>query len=78
MSALTIRLPDKVVNEVDQRAQKLHISRSEYIRKSIETMNKSIYEKERSEKLAKISKRVREESMIVNSEFSETEYDSKT
>ncbi|MFY9590024.1 ribbon-helix-helix protein, CopG family [Rickettsia endosymbiont of Halotydeus destructor] len=33
MSALTIRLPEKIIEEVNIMAQKLHISRSEYIRK---------------------------------------------
>lgn len=36
MSALTIRLPDDLAEEVAKRTQKLHISRSQYIRKSIE------------------------------------------
>ncbi len=40
MSALTIRLPDKLLTEVDKRAQKLRITRAEYIRKSIEDMIK--------------------------------------
>ena len=78
MSALTIRLPDKVVNEVNMRAKKLHISRSEYIKRSIQNMNKGIYEQERMAKLIKISKRVRKESMVINSEFSKVEYDPET
>ena len=78
MSALTIRLPDKVVNEVNMRAKKLHISRSEYIKRSIQNMNRGIYEQERKAKLIKISKRVRKESMVINSEFSKVEYDPET
>ena len=35
MSALTVRLPNNVIDEVNSRAKKLHITRSEYIRKSI-------------------------------------------
>jgi metal-responsive CopG/Arc/MetJ family transcriptional regulator len=75
MSALTIRLPEQVLNEIDQRAQKLHISRSEYIRKSIENMNKRLQKEESRAKLIATSKRVRKESMIINSEFSKVEHD---
>lgn len=78
MPALTIRLPDEVINEVNKKAQKLHISRSEYIRKSIENMNKKINEQERVNRLVQASKRVRKESMIINSEFSKVEYDPET
>ncbi len=75
MSALTIRLPDKVMNEVHKRAQKLHITRSEYIRKSIESMNKRMQEEESRANLIETSKRVRKESMIINSEFSKADHD---
>ena len=77
MSALTVRLPLKVVDEVNHRAKKLHITRSEYIRKSIENMNKRLQQQERKDKITKASKLVRKESMIVNSEFSKVEYDPK-
>ncbi|MFP3011978.1 MAG: ribbon-helix-helix protein, CopG family [Rickettsia sp.] len=75
MSALTVRLPDDLAEEVAKRAKKLHISRSQYIRRSIETMNKSLYEQERKEKLFAISMRTRKESMKINSEFSNIEHD---
>lgn len=75
MSALTIRLPDNVMDELDKRAQKLHITRSAYIRKSIETMNKKMQEEEKRTKLIETSKRVRKESILINSEFSKVEYD---
>jgi len=77
MSSLTIRLPEKVLKEVDKRAQSLHMSRTIYIRKSIEAMNTNIQENERKNRLAEVSKRVREESMSVNSEFARIENDPK-
>lgn len=77
MSALTVRLPDNVIDEVNNRAKKLHITRSEYIRKSIENMNKKLQQQERKDKFIRISKLVRKESMIVNSEFSKVEYEPK-
>ncbi|PCJ24528.1 MAG: hypothetical protein COA94_07210 [Rickettsiales bacterium] len=75
MSALTIRLPDEILDEVDKRSAKLHISRSEYIRLSIAKMNKGICEDERRAKLMETSHRVRKESMRINSEFAKVEHD---
>ena len=76
-SALTVRLYDKIVHEVDIRAKKLRISRSEYIRKSIELMNKGMNQQEKKAKLIHASKKVRAESMVVNSEFAQIEHDPK-
>jgi len=77
MSALTVRLPNKVIDEVNNRARKLHITRSEYVRKSIENMNKELQQQERKARFIRASKLVRRESMIINSEFSKVEYDPK-
>lgn len=77
MSALTFRLPNNVIDEVNNRAKKLHITRSEYIRKSIENMNKKLQQQERKDKFIRVSKLVRKESMVVNSEFSKVEYEPK-
>jgi metal-responsive CopG/Arc/MetJ family transcriptional regulator len=77
MSALTVRLPHQVIDEVDNRAKKLHITRSEYIRKSIENMNKQLQQEERKDKFIRISNLVRKESMVVNSEFSKVEHEPK-
>jgi len=57
-SALTVRLSDKIVHKVDIRAKKLRISRSEYIRKSIEFMNKGMHQQERKAKLIHASKKL--------------------
>lgn len=77
MSALTVRLPKKVINELDDRAKKLHITRSEYVRQSIESMNKDLYQQERKKRFIEVSRLVKKESMIVNSEFSEIENEPK-
>jgi Arc/MetJ-type ribon-helix-helix transcriptional regulator len=71
MSAITIRLPEKILNEVNMRANSLHVSRSEYIKKSIERMNNELRNGERKAHLIKASQKVRENSMIINSEFDE-------
>jgi len=77
MSSLTIRLPEKMLHEIDEKAQKLHMSRTVYIRKSIEHMNRSLQENEKRVRLVEASKRVRKESMLVNSEFDQIEHDPK-
>jgi metal-responsive CopG/Arc/MetJ family transcriptional regulator len=77
MSALTLRLPHRVIDEVDYRAKKLHMTRSEYIRKSIENMNKRLQQQERKDRIFRVSKLVRNESMIINSEFSKVEHEPK-
>lgn len=55
------------------KAKVLRISRNEYIKKFIKNMDKELYDQERKIKLTKISKRVRKESTIINSEFSRIE-----
>ena len=57
-SALTVRLSDKIVHEVDIRAKKLRISRSEYIRKSIELMNKGLHQQEKKPSLSMLAKKL--------------------
>lgn len=78
MSSVTIRLEKKLLNEIDKRAQNLHLTRTTYIKKSIEYMNMDLQEKERKSKLIEASMRVRKESMLVNLEFSKVEYDTET
>ena len=77
MSALTFRLPHQVIDEVDYRAKKLHITRSEYIRKSIENMNKKLQQQERKDRFFRVSDLVRKESIIINSEFAKVEHEPK-
>jgi metal-responsive CopG/Arc/MetJ family transcriptional regulator len=73
MQLIHIKLTNVMLKEVDKRAQKLHISRAEYIGQSIELMNQKMHERERVKRLAEASLRTREESMKVNSEFSEVD-----
>jgi predicted transcriptional regulator len=75
MSALTIRLDDSTLSELTSKAEKLHLTRSEYVRKAIEFMNNMLSKKEKSAALADASMRVRNESMAINAEFAEIEYD---
>lgn len=78
MLALTVRIPDAIAKEVEQRAKKLHITRSEYIRQSIENMNQALDREEKRARLIKSSNLVRNNSMSVNAEFAEVEHDPKS
>jgi len=75
MTTLSIRLPDKLLRELDHGARLHHLPRSEYIRKAIEFMNQETQKQARKQRMAKASLRVREESMKINEEFSRIEHD---
>lgn len=67
MSVISIRLPETLLHALDAGAHLLHIQRAEYIRRAIEHMNNDIM----SQKLAEVSLRVRQDSMLVNRGFSD-------
>ena len=75
MTTISVRLPDKLLHELDERAKELNVPRAAYVRKALEYMNKEIVARHRREKLQELSLRVRAESMKVNAEFSEVEND---
>lgn len=73
MSAISVRLPDEVLQVADQCASYMHMNRAEYIRRAIESMNAEAIARQRALRLAEVSRRVREENMAVNAEFAEFE-----
>lgn len=75
MSVISIRLPDKLLHELDSRAHALRVPRAVYIRKAIELMNEEAFKLERKNKLERASLRVRKENMRINKDFSEIEHD---
>jgi metal-responsive CopG/Arc/MetJ family transcriptional regulator len=75
MTTITVRIPDHLLKELEKQAGELKVPRSAYIRKALEHMNKEVAFKKRSDRLQEVSRRVRLESMKVNTEFSEIEYD---
>lgn len=77
MSVITVRLPDKLLHDLDAHAHAIHLQRAEYIRLAIEHMNRTVKNKERVERLKKASLQVRKESMRINKEFSRIEHDPK-
>ena len=75
MVAISLKLPEELVETSGKCAEVLKISRSEYIRRAVEEMNKKTRARLRARRLAAASRKVRGESMKVNAEFSEIEGD---
>ncbi len=75
MSVITIRLNESLLKELDASAHVVHVPRAEYVRRAIQLMNKKILDKERTNRLKNLSLKIRKESMKINTEFSQEEYD---
>lgn len=73
MTTVSLRLPDELVKEVDQRARELKVPRAEYIRRAITALNAQVVAQQRRQRLMDASRRVRGESMKVNAEFDRIE-----
>ncbi len=74
MTALSLRLPENLMKEVDAGAKLLHLPRSEYVRLAISRMNREVAAEERRKRLLSVSERVRDESMRICAEFDVVEY----
>jgi metal-responsive CopG/Arc/MetJ family transcriptional regulator len=75
MEAISLKLPEDVLEESRRNAHALKMSRSEYMRRAIERMNREARAELRAKRLAAASKKVRAESMKVNAEFAAIERD---
>lgn len=75
MAAISLKLPDGLLEETGQHALTLHLSRAAYMRRAIEQMNQEMRSQLRAERLAIVSRRVRDESMRVNADFAAIERD---
>ncbi len=75
MAAISLKLPDDLLEASSRCAEALRVSRAEYIRRAIERMNRETSARVRAERLAAASRRVRGESMRVNAEFAAVEGD---
>lgn len=73
MRSISLKIPDELLSDSAKLAQQLRISRAEYIRIAIHRMNRRTAARLRAERLAEVSRRVREESMRVNAEFAAIE-----
>ena len=75
MRSIALKLPEDLMEASGRLAGTLHVSRAEYIRIAIRRMNHRTESRLRAERLAEVSKRVRQESMQVNAAFSAIERD---
>ena len=75
MRSIAMKIPEDLLRESSRLADRLRISRAEYIRMAIRRMNRKTDAKLRAERLAEVSRRVRDESMRVNVEFAAIEHD---
>ena len=73
MCAVSIRLSDDLLSQVDRLARELRIPRTEYIRRALADFNQEIEDQKNRERLMQASMKVRESSMTVNAEFDEVE-----
>jgi len=69
MGAISLKLPDSLLEASRRCAEALRLSRAEYIRRAIERMNRETSARLRAKRLAELSRKVRRESMRVNAEF---------
>ena len=75
MGAISLKLPEDVLEASRRCADTLHLSRAAYIRRAVEHMNRQTQALVRAWRLAEASKKVRKESLRVNREFAAVERD---
>lgn len=73
--AISLKLPDDLLQESDRLAGELNISRAEYIRTALEESNRRLLRQARRQRMQDASRRVRGESMKVNEQFAAVERD---
>lgn len=73
MGAISLKLPEGLLEASGRCAEALRVSRAEYIRRAIERMNRETSARLRARRLAEVSMKVRRESMRVNAEFAAIE-----
>ena len=75
MGAISLKLPDELLEASGRCADALKLSRAAYIRRAVERMNRETRAEVRARRLAEVSRKVRGESMRVNAEFAAVERD---
>lgn len=75
MRAISLKLPEDLLEKSKRHALALKISRAAYIRRAVERMNQEIQAQHRAKRLAEVSRKVRKESMKINAEFAAIERD---
>ena len=75
MAAISLKLPDQLLEASGRCADALRLTRAAYIRRAIERMNRDTRASVRARRLHHASGKVRGESMRVNAEFDAMERD---
>jgi predicted transcriptional regulator len=75
MRAISVKLPEDVLEACGKAASVLRLSRAAYIRQAVERMNRAVEARRRAERMAQASKKCRTESMRVNAESAVVETD---
>ncbi len=75
MGAISLKLPDDLLETSGRCAEALRLSRAAYIRRAVERMNRQTRAQLRAKRLAEASRKVRKESMRVNAQFAAIERD---
>ena len=75
MEAISLKLPEDLLEVSTRCAEALKMSRAAYVRRAIEEMNRSTRAKIRGQRLAAASRKVRKESSKVTAEFAAIERD---
>ena len=75
MVAISMKLPEDLLDASGRCAEALKLTRAEYIRRALERMNRHTRARLRANRLREASHRVREDSMRVNREFAAIERD---
>jgi len=75
MGAISLKLPDDLLEASGRCAAALKISRAEYVRQAVEQKNRETRAQLRARRLAEASRKVRKDSMRVNAEFARIERD---
>jgi hypothetical protein len=75
MTTISLKLPEELLEISGENADRLNVSRAEYIRRAIVRMNEAMAARTRHDRLARASRKVRQESMRVNADFDAIERD---
>ena len=75
MEAISLKLPEGLLEDSSRCAEALKMSRAAYVRRAIEQMNRTTRAQIRGQRLAAASRKVRKESSKVNAEFAAVERD---
>ena len=72
MKSILLKLDDELFNKTEDLVKETKLSRNSYIKKAVEVYNKLLERKKLEKQFAYESMLVREESMVINQEISDS------